>query len=286
MITVCDSSDSSDSDSDSSSDSGSCSGHKHHKKHHKHEDKKHGKHDHIVYVPVQTPTRAPTVIYRPLPVQTSVVRVEFDLITLLIDNGFGQVVQDYQQSLVTLGTNMRSYFTSIYMDADNFDFYMNGDMADMLDSLGRGLAEFRARLRDQSSDIVYHCKFVEDVLGQLRDYTRQTFSIVVTKERETKHCSVFRDTKLADTLVTLSGNFGQYITDDNDHAFHRVLNGFYSDIDNALNRALNARVVRVSAGRQLPVQYSYLQDFSTAWNRVFDRIKVTFYKDQPTACAF
>jgi len=269
-LVLADSSDSSDSDSDSS-DSSDSSGHKHHKKHHKKD------HDHVVYVPV----------YQGQTTSRPVVRVYFDLIGMLNDNGLGQLAVTYHDRLSDLGTNLRLFFNTFENDHDNFDFIMKEDVADMLEDLRTGLQHFGDKLGHKSTkDFADRLKHVEDRLDKLRDYTRKSFDEITKHEHEGHHDSIYKQHKLGDALVKLSEGLGDSISADNLLQFQRVLAAFYGDVDESLDNALHQHVAYIEVDGQVPAKYSYLVDFHNELNADFDDIKATFYGPQTTSIVY
>ncbi|CAG2110118.1 unnamed protein product [Medioppia subpectinata] len=253
--------DSSSSSSSDSSDSDSGSGHKHHKKHN------HKGKDHVVYVPVQR--------YDPQPV---VVRVEFDLITLFNDNHLGELAVKCQDRLYDLGNNLRSFFTYLANDHDNFDFNMKDDAAQLLEDLRQGLQHFGDKLGHKGSkQFGDRLKRVENRLDKLRDYMRKSFDEITKHEHEGHHDSIYREHKLGDTLVKLSENLGEAVGVDNLDQFQHVLYDFYHDIGTAFDRALDRQLDYVRAGAsRVPTKYTYLLDFHNEWNADFVDIINTF----------
>ncbi|CAG2107399.1 unnamed protein product [Medioppia subpectinata] len=201
--------DSSSSSSSDSSDSDSGSGHKHHKKHN------HKGRDHVVYVPIQR--------YEPQPV---VVRVEFDLITLFNDNHLGELAVKCQDRLYDLGNNLRSFFTYLANDHDNFDFNMKDDAAQLLEDLRQGLQHFGDKLGHKGSkQFGDRLTRVENRLDKLRDYMRKSFDEITKHEHEGHHDSIYREHKLGDTLVKLSENLGEAVGVDNLDQFKDLRQG-------------------------------------------------------------
>ncbi|XP_054154629.1 keratin, type I cytoskeletal 9-like [Oppia nitens] len=195
----------------------------------------------------------------------------FNLNSILLKYGFGQVVTKFHCFLTDLDNDLSGLFAGVANSGSDYPYAIRDDIGELLGDLNTTL-DYHSSLVHSSDDYGQRLDQVQLHLGKLIDFTNQVFDKLLD-DKPRLGIPLYNGTQISQILKWTSDQLGTFITAEHEPRFQQVLGQLFSTIDNAMHWANQRHQIQsLWSGLSSLAEHQALLDFMTKWNQEFGSI--------------